>query len=177
MQLADTIKSLIREIPDFPRQGIAFKDLTPVLEYPQVSGEIASAIAGYFKDHRIDAVAAIEARGFLFGILLAQHLNIPFIPVRKEGKLPYKKINQKYNLEYGTASMEMHQDAIVPGWRVLVHDDLLATGGTAGAAALLVEALGGVVAGFSFIINLSALEGEKVLKERFACDTHYLIQY
>ncbi len=177
MLLAERVKSLIREIPDFPRQGIAFKDLTPVLEYPRVSSEIAEAIAVYFKDHKIDAVAAIEARGFLFGFLLAQQLNIPFIPVRKEGKLPYKKINQKYSLEYGTASMEMHEDAVMPGWRVLIHDDLLATGGTAGAAALLVEALGGIVAGLSFIINLSSLKGEKNLKERFACDTHYLIQY
>lgn len=177
MLLAERVKSLVREIPDFPRQGIAFKDLTPVLEYPKVSGEIVEAIASHFKDHQIDAIAAIEARGFLFGILLAQQLNIPFIPVRKEGKLPYKKINQRYNLEYGTAGIEMHEDAVLPGWRVLVHDDLLATGGTAGAAALLVEALGGVVAGFSFIINLPALKGEKNLKERFACDTHYLIQY
>lgn len=177
MLLAERIKSLIREVPDFPRQGIAFKDLTPVLAYPQVSDEIVQAIASHFKDQQIDAVAAIEARGFLFGFLLAQQLKVPFVPVRKEGKLPFKKINQKYNLEYGTAAMEMHADALMPGGRVLIHDDLLATGGTAGAAALLVEALGGVVAGFSFIINLSSLKGEKNLKERFACDTHYLIQY
>lgn len=177
MQLADRIKSLIRDVPDFPKPGIIFKDITPLLEQPQLSRDIVKEIAKQFVGQKIDAIAAIEARGFLFGMLIAEELQIPFIPVRKEGKLPYRKIAQSYALEYGTASMEMHEDAIEPGWCVLIHDDLLATGGTAGAAGKLVEKLKGVVVGFSFLINLSFLSGEKKLMKEFSCQPHYLIQY
>lgn len=177
MQLGDRIKSLIRDVPDFPKPGIIFKDITPLLEQPQLSRDIVKEIAKQFAGQKIDAIAAIEARGFLFGMLIAEELQIPFIPVRKEGKLPYRKITQSYALEYGTASMEMHEDAIEPGWRVLIHDDLLATGGTAGAAGFLVKKLEGVVAGFSFLINLSFLSGEKKLLNEFSCQSHYLIQY
>ena len=125
--------------------------------------EIVQEIVGNFKSQRIDAVASTEARGFIFGSILAHELNCGFIPVRKAGKLPFKTRAQKYDLEYGSATIEMHEDAVKPGWRVLVHDDLLATGGTAGATRDLIQGLGGTVAGFSFLINLSFLPGEKNL--------------
>ncbi|HTE31966.1 MAG TPA: adenine phosphoribosyltransferase, partial [Chryseolinea sp.] len=134
-------------------------------------------IVVHFKDARIDAIAATEARGFIFGSVIAYELGCAFIPVRKAGRLPYQTKQQKYDLEYGSAVIEMHVDAIKPGLRVLVHDDLLATGGTAGATANLVEALDGIVAGFSFVINLSFLPGEKLLKERFGLIPHYLVSY
>lgn len=177
MQLEDQIKSLIRDVPDFPKPGIIFKDLTPLLERPDVVRQIVPALASAYRDESVDAIAAIEARGFLFGFLLAQELSIPFIPVRKEGKLPYKKQRQEYALEYGHAAIEMHEDAVQPGWRVVVHDDLLATGGTADAAGRLIQQLGGEVAGFSFIINLAFLGGESLLTKRYNGPTHYLIKY
>lgn len=139
--------------------------------------EIVKSLGEHYKNESIDAVAAIEARGFLFGFLLAQSLKVPFIPVRKEGKLPYKKITQEYALEYGSAVMEMHEDAIKKGWRVVIHDDLLATGGTANAAGQLVKKLGGTVAGFSFVVNLDFLGGRVLLEKNYDCKTHYLIQY
>ncbi len=177
MQLTEKIKSLIRDIPDFPRQGIVFKDITPLLEDPQTVAAIVKRITAHYGTQKIDAVAAIEARGFLFGMLLAQALKVPFIPVRKEGKLPFDKIKQEYALEYGNASVEMHSDAVKSGWQVLIHDDLLATGGTAGAAAKLIQQLSGEVAGFSFIVNLSFLPGSETLESNFYRKPHYLIQY
>jgi len=177
MQLADRIKTLIRDVPDFPKPGIVFKDITPLLEEPMVVKQIVGVIAGHFRTSSIDAVAAIEARGFLFGIMLAQELGVPFVPVRKEGKLPYRKISQQYSLEYGSAAIEMHEDAIQEGWRVLVHDDLLATGGTAHAAGQLIEKLGGEVAGFSFLVALDFLEGAQLLQKHYRLKPHYLIQY
>lgn len=177
MQLADSIKSSIRDVIDFPKPGIVFKDITPLLENPTLVSEIVKALGEHYKKETIDAVAAIEARGFLFGFLLAQALKVPFIPVRKEGKLPYKKITQSYALEYGSAVMEMHEDAIKKNWRVIIHDDLLATGGTANAAGLLVKKLGGTVAGFSFVVNLDFLGGRVLLENNYDCKTHCLIQY
>lgn len=177
MQLAERIKAAIRDVPDFPKPGIIFKDLTPLLERPDTVRQIVKELATSYDGKSVNAVAAIEARGFLFGILLAQELGVPFIPVRKEGKLPYKKITQPYALEYGTASVEMHEDAVEPGWKVIVHDDLLATGGTADAAGKLIQKLGGEVSGFSFVINLAFLGGEQFLKERYNCGLHYLIKY
>ena len=120
-------------------------------------------------------MAAVEARGFIFGSLLAEALGVPFIPVRKSGKLPFHKIHEEYALEYGTASIEMHVDAFEPGTRVLIHDDLLATGGTATAAGNMIERLGGIVVGYSFIINLAFLPGEKMLSQRFGVKPHYLV--
>lgn len=177
MQLADNLKLLIRDVPDFPKPGIIFKDITPLLEVPQLVEEVVKALASQSKETKVDAVAAIEARGFLFGFLLAHKLGVPFIPVRKEGKLPYRKITQAYTLEYGSAAIEMHEDAIKPGWNVVIHDDLLATGGTANAAGQLIERLGGEVAGFSFIVNLDFLGGYALLRKQFNKESRYLIGY
>src|SRR6478736_1031191 len=159
--LADEIENAIRDVQDYPKPGIVFKDITPIFDDPKLVRKIVKALTEEYGNQKIDAIASVEARGFIFGSVLANELGCRFIPIRKAGKLPFKTRSQSYALEYGTASIEMHTDAIQPGWRVLVHDDLLATGGTAGATADLVQALGGVVAGFSFIINLSFLPGEK----------------
>ncbi len=177
MQLIDQVKLLIRDVPDFPKPGILFKDLTPLLERPAIVRQVVERLADPYRDKTVDAIAAVESRGFLFGFLLAYELRVPFIPVRKEGKLPHKKISQQYALEYGSASMEMHEDAISPGWKVVVHDDLLATGGTADAAAKLIQQLGGEVAGFCFVVNLGFLGGETLLKKHYNCDIHYIIKY
>ncbi|MEQ8425035.1 MAG: adenine phosphoribosyltransferase [Cyclobacteriaceae bacterium] len=177
MTLADEIKSLIRDVPDFPRPGIIFKDMTPLLESPKVVKRVVDGLAAPFAGSSVNAVTAIEARGFLFGFLLAQILDVPFIPVRKKGKLPYKKISQEYSLEYGSAEIEIHEDAIQPGWKVLVHDDLLATGGTADAAAKLVQKLKGEVAGFSFVVDLAFLGGSALLQKQYNCKPETLIQY
>ena len=177
MQLSDSLKSFIRDVPGFPKPGIVFKDITPLLEEPQVVKEVVRALAYPYRGKPVDAIAAIEARGFLFGILLASELSVPFIPIRKLGKLPYKKITEKYVLEYDEAAVEMHEDAVKKGWHVVIHDDLLATGGTANAAGQLVQRLGGTVAGFSFIIHLQFLDGARLLKKNYNCGPHYLISY
>ena len=177
MTLGEEIKPLLRDVPDFPKPGILFKDITPLLNNPLARRNVVKAVADHFSTENIDALVAVEARGFIFGSLIAQELNIPLVPVRKAGKLPFKKITEKYDLEYGQASIEMHTDAIPRGCRVLLHDDLLATGGTATAAGRLVQQLGGVVAGYSFIINLSFLPGEELLKERFHIDPHYIVKF
>jgi adenine phosphoribosyltransferase len=177
MLLEERLKSLLRDVHDFPRPGILFKDITPLLANPGTRAEVVKTIASHFSPSSIDAVAAVEARGFIFGSLLAQEMNVPFVPIRKSGKLPYEKVREEYELEYSKASIEMHTDALKPGWKVLVHDDLLATGGTAGASGNLIEKLGGKVAGFSFVINLSFLPGEKILSDRFKIKPHYLVRY
>jgi len=177
MLLTDKIRQTIRDVHDYPKPGIVFKDITPVLANPALMNEVVAALKAEFISQNIDAVAAVEARGFIFGSILARELNCAFVPVRKAGKLPYKKRSQSYNLEYGTASIEMHEDSIKPGSRILVHDDLLATGGTAGAAASLIKSFGGIVAGFSFLINLSFLPGQQNLKDNFGVKPHYLITY
>jgi len=177
MSIEEKIKSLLRDVPDFPKPGILFKDITPLLADPKVRTEAVNALLDQIRLLKPDAIAAVEARGFIFGMLLADGLKIPFIPVRKSGKLPFKKIEQKYALEYGTAEIEMHTDAFQPGARIVIHDDLLATGGTASAAGKLVERLGGVVAGYSFLINLSFLPGERRLIEEFAVKPNYLVSF
>lgn len=158
------IKSTVRDVPDFPKQGIIFKDITPILKDPILCQEITAALAGRLKDLDIDVVAGIESRGFLFGPALAQLLNVPFVPIRKAGKLPYKTVQQSYDLEYGTATIEVHEDALLKGQHVLIHDDLLATGGTVVAASELVKQLGAEVTGYSFIIALEFLNGKARLK-------------
>lgn len=173
----ENIKLLLRDVPDFPKPGILFKDITPLLAEPQARKSVVDTIAGHFRDKQIDAVAAVEARGFIFGMLIAEALDVAFVPVRKAGKLPYHKIREEYDLEYGKAVIEMHMDALKPGSRVLIHDDLLATGGTASAAGNLIRKLGGVVAGYSFIINLAFLPGEKILTDKFGVQPHYLVRY
>lgn len=162
--LRTRLAAAIRAVPDFPKPGILFRDITPVLEDPKLS---ASCVQGFQEalDHvQVDAIAGIESRGFLFGMPLALKLEIPFVTVRKTGKLPWKTVAYKYDLEYGSAEVEMHVDSVKPGMRVLVHDDLLATGGTAMAAAELIQKQGGIVAGFSFLIELEFLNGVERLK-------------
>ncbi len=171
------IQSFLRDVPDFPKPGIIFKDITPLLANPAARKKVIQEIYEHFIDQDVQAVAAVEARGFIFGSLLAEALAVPFIPVRKSGKLPYHKIQEEYSLEYGTASIEIHVDAIAQGTRVLIHDDLLATGGTATAAGSMIERLGGIVAGYSFIINLAFLPGEKLLFDRFGVKPHYLVTF
>ena len=177
MQLSDKIKKSIRDVKDYPKPGIIFKDITPVLADTGLRKEIVNALIQQFSTQKIDAIASTEARGFIFGSILAYELGCPFILIRKAGKLPYQTRSQEYNLEYGTAKVEMHIDAVEPGWRVLVHDDLLATGGTAGAAAELIQRANGIVAGFSFIINLSFLPGAENLEKKFGIKSHYLVSY
>lgn len=158
------IKAAVRDIPDFPKPGIIFKDITTILKDPRLCEAIVDAFAERLQGVRIDAIAGIESRGFLFGLTLATRLRVPFIPVRKAGKLPYTIRQKKYDLEYGTATIEMHTDAFEPGAHILLHDDLLATGGTVNAASELIEEMGGVVSGFSFVVGLGFLNG----KERIA---------
>lgn len=163
--LETRIKQAIRDVPDFPKPGILFKDITPILLDHKLCIDIAEQMASQVADWKIDAIVGVESRGFLFGMMTAQALKVPFIPVRKAGKLPYETISHEYELEYGTAKVEMHTDAIQPGWNVLIHDDLLATGGTACAAAELIQKQNGNVAGFAFIVTLDFLNGEDVLKK------------
>lgn len=177
MDLETRVQSVIRDVPDFPKPGILFKDITPILADHKLVKDVIAAIAAQYKGQKIDAIAAVEARGFIFGSILAQKLQCAFIPMRKSGKLPYKTISREYALEYGTASVEVHEDAIQKGWKVLVHDDLLATGGTASAAGWLVQQLGGSVAGFSFLINLSFLPGEQKISKEFNVQSKYILKY
>ena len=157
------IKAVIRDIPDFPKPGIIFKDITPILKDPQLCENIIDAFVKQLKGTRIDAIAGIESRGFLFGLTLAIKLDVPFIPVRKAGKLPFTIKQKAYKLEYGTATIELHTDAFEPGQHIMIHDDLLATGGTALAASELIQEMGGVVAGFSFVVGLGFLNGSERL--------------
>lgn len=161
--IVSKIKQAVRDVQDFPKPGIVFKDITPILKDPLLCAEIVNALAAQLKGIDIDVVAGIESRGFLFGPSLAQLLNVPFIPIRKSGKLPYKTIGQSYDLEYGTAAIECHEDALLPGQRVLIHDDLLATGGTVVAASKLVMQLKAKVVAYSFIISLDFLNGRDKL--------------
>jgi adenine phosphoribosyltransferase len=163
--ISTRLKKVIRDVPDFPKPGIIFKDITPILLDPQLTRDIVDEMARNVDSLSINAIVGIESRGFWFGIMLANKLNIPFIPIRKKGKLPYKTISYKYDLEYGSAEMEMHKDEIEKDWNVLIHDDLLATGGTACAAAELIEMQSANVAGFSFVVDLTFLNGSKSLKK------------
>jgi adenine phosphoribosyltransferase len=166
--IAQQIKAAIRDIPDFPKPGIVFKDITPILKDPALCENIIDAFVEQLQGTRIDAVAGIESRGFLFGLTLATKLGVPFVPVRKAGKLPFTIKQKAYKLEYGTATIELHTDAFEPGQHILLHDDLLATGGTVTAASELIKEMGGIVAGFSFVVGLGFLNG----RERIApiCD-------
>lgn len=163
--LQTRVKQAIRDVPNFPKPGILFKDITPILLDTKLSAEIAETLSAQVSHWKPDAIVGIESRGFFFGMMMAQVLNIPFIPVRKAGKLPYKTVSHQYNLEYGTATIEMHTDVIQPGWNVLIHDDLLATGGTACAAAQLIQKQKGTVAGFAFLVTLDFLNGKNTLNQ------------
>src|SRR6195952_1281234 len=161
--IAHQIKSAVRDIPDFPKPGIIFKDITPILKDPVLCGQIIDAFVEQLAGIKIDAIAGIESRGFLFGLTLASKLGVPFVPVRKAGKLPFTIKQKAYKLEYGTAIIELHTDAFEPGQHILIHDDLLATGGTALAASELIQEMGGIVAGFAFVVGLGFLNGKKRL--------------
>ena len=160
----EDLKQYIREVPDFPKPGINFYDITTLVGHPLGLRKTADQFTWLFAEKKIDKVVGIESRGFLFGPIVAYDLNAGFVPVRKPGKLPYEKIRETYDLEYGTDSLEMHNDAVKPGERVLIVDDLIATGGTARATAKLVESLGGTVVGFGFIVELTFLPGRETLK-------------
>jgi adenine phosphoribosyltransferase len=170
------LSSIIKDVKDFPKPGILFKDITPLYGNPAILKECIEETVKQFEGVKIDAIAGIEARGFLTGVLLAQALQIPFIPIRKAGKLPGEKISTTYNLEYGTATIEMHLDSTRPGMQVLIHDDVLATGGSALAAAHLIKESGAYVAGFSFLVNLSFLGGTPKL-ENLGKPVHSLISF
>lgn len=172
----EKVRALVRDVPDFPKQGIIFKDLTPVLLHAQLCREIAESIHKEFSQHPIHAIASMESRGFWFGMLIAQIFNVPFIPIRKKGKLPYDTFSCNYSLEYGEECIEMHTDAIQPGANVLIHDDVLATGGTASAAAELIIQAGGKIAGFSFILSLEFLNGRDKLT-KYNQHLHTLVSY
>src|SRR5437763_9059091 len=156
-------EKLVRDVPDFPKPGILFKDITPVVQDHAALKEAVTLLTDWARDKKVDAILGIEARGFIFGAPVALDLGVGFIPLRKLGKLPYDRVTEEYALEYGTNTVELHSDSIQSGQRVLIIDDLLATGGTAAAAARLVERLGGVVAGFGFLIELGFLDGRKAL--------------
>ena len=161
----DSIKSHIRDIPDFPKKGIIFKDITPVLNDPKLFRKVVDIFTEKYQGEKIQKVIGIESRGFIFGAVLAYQLNAGFCVVRKMGKLPYKTIKKSFDLEYGSDTLEMHEDSIQPGERVLIVDDLLATGGTTEATIALVQQLQGHVAGLAFLIELSFLKGRARLKE------------
>jgi len=170
----DDLKAYIREVPDFPKPGILFYDITTLLKDPLALRMTVDRFVWLFVGQRIDKVVGIESRGFMFGPGVAYDLNAGFVPMRKPGKLPAKAIRQGYDLEYGTDAIEMHEGAVEPGERVLIVDDLIATGGTALAAAHLVESAGATVAGFGFIIELTFLPGREKLK---GYDVESLIRY
>lgn len=168
------LSRLIRDVPDFPKPGILFKDITPLLQSPSGLRDAIEAMAGPFREKAIEAVAGIESRGFIFGAPVARLLNVGFIPIRKPGKLPYEKVRQEYQLEYGTDAVEVHRDAVSSGLRVLVVDDLLATGGTMAASCSLIERIGGTVAGVAFLVELTFLKGRDRLAGR---EVHAVIRY
>lgn len=175
MNISQKIKSAIREVPDFPSPGIHFKDITPIFEKPALCKEIIQQFI-FALPEKPDALIGIESRGFLFGFALALELNIPFILARKAGKLPYKTVKAEYTLEYGSAAIEINENSIRPNEKILIHDDLLATGGTASAAAELVKHHQAKIIAFTFLIELSFLNGKEKLKpysNNIICLTQY----
>lgn len=158
------LKHHIRSVPDFPKKGIVFRDITTLLKDREAFGRAIDVFYERYKSQRIDKIVSVESRGFIFGSALAQKLGAGFVPIRKPGKLPAETIREEYQLEYGKDAVEIHKDAISPGEHILVHDDLLATGGTVLAACRLVERLGGKIAGLCFLIELSFLHGRDRLK-------------
>jgi adenine phosphoribosyltransferase len=160
------LKDYIRDVPDFPKPGILFKDITPLLASPQAFSYSVAKLCEHFDSHKIDAIAAAEARGFLFAAPMAIQLSKPLIPLRKPGKLPYSTRSFRYDLEYGSAELHIHTDAISSAANILLVDDVLATGGTMAAACQLIEQAGGIVAGCAFLLELTFLNGRAPLKGR-----------
>jgi adenine phosphoribosyltransferase len=161
--MPDRLLAALRTVPDFPQPGIQFRDISPLLADPALRGVALDQLADPWQAAGISTIIGIESRGFLFGMLLAERIGAGFAMARKPGKLPAKTVREVYDLEYGNDAIELHADAVQPGERVLIHDDVIATGGTAVATARLVERLGGEVAGFSFLIELAALGGRSHL--------------
>jgi len=172
--LANKVKSLIRDVPNFPKKGVVFKDITPVLADSTTFSRVVAALEAYGRKRGTEVVAGIESRGFLFGAAVAARLEVGLIPIRKHGKLPWKTVSQTYDLEYGTDRIEIHKDAVRKGQRVLVVDDVLATGGTLVGACKIVEKVGGTVAGATCLIELTFLDGLKKLKKH---DFYSIVQY
>jgi adenine phosphoribosyltransferase len=172
--MAQELRKYIREVQDFPKKGISFKDITTLLKEPEAIETTLRLLLGFAKDLNISKVVGIESRGFIFGAMLAEKLKVGFVPIRKPGKLPAETESITYALEYGTDTIQIHKDAIKIGERVLLHDDLLATGGTAQAAAKLLETLGGEVVQISFVVELTALKGREQLKNY---DVRSLVEY
>lgn len=168
------LEKYIRDVPNFPKEGILFKDITTLLKDPIALKKAGEALYDFAKDLKVDKVIGIESRGFMYGLWLADKLNAGFVPVRKPGKLPAETISESYTLEYGTDKLEMHIDAIQKGEKVLIHDDLLATGGTAEAVCKLVEKAGGEIVQISFLIELTFLNGKEKLKNY---ETRAIVQY
>lgn len=166
MSVNEDLKNLIRDVPDFPKPGILFKDVTPLLQSPEGLGKVTQILSERYAKERIDKVIGIESRGFIFGATLAFKMGVGFVPVRKAGKLPWTKISEEYVLEYGKDAIEIHADALMPNERVLVVDDLLATGGTAQAVCKLVEKMDARVAGVAFVVELDFLNGREKLRGR-----------
>jgi len=163
--ISKKIKDIIRSVSDFPKKGIDFKDITPLLLNPNISDEIVNEFINKLSHINIDAIVGVESRGFLFGFLLANKMGIPFIPIRKAGKLPLKTISVAYELEYGVSEIEIHIEDIQPGWNILIHDDLLATGGTALASCQLIEEANAKIAAFAFVVSLDFLNAkDKLIK-------------
>ena len=174
-QLILGLENTIENIPDFPKPGIQFKDITPIFLNPKLYEDVIADLANFSRG-KVDAVCGIESRGYLFGIAVAVALEVPFVLIRKAGKLPPPFIGVKYDLEYGSAEIEMRTGQIKPGQRILIHDDLLATGGTTEAAARLVENQGAIVSQFSFLIGLKDLHGDERLK-KFEADIYTILDY
>ena len=174
MNKALDLKAAIRDVPDFPKKGIMFKDITTLLVRGDLFGKVIDEIAAHYQSKKIEKVVGIESRGFIFGSAVAYKLGAGIVPIRKKGKLPYKTVAATYQLEYGTDTLEMHEDALNSGTRVLIVDDLLATGGTAKATAELVEKVGGKIVGYAFLIELEFLKGRRNLN---GYDIFSLIQY
>lgn len=174
--LETDLKTVIREVQDFPIPGVNYKDISPIFMHPHLIEASAHGIASFWLNKGVNKVMGIESRGFLLGPQIARELNAGFVMVRKAGKLPPQTFSMSYTLEYGNATIEVIRESILPGDKVLIHDDLLATGGTASAAAKLVEGLGAEVAGFGFLVNLPFLNGETKLKA-FSNEIHSLISY
>ena len=172
---AEHLRAAIRNVPDFPTPGIQFKDITPILSDWDLLKMAVDALAEPYTDLGVTKVLGVEARGFILGSMLAHNLGAGFIPIRKQGKLPYRTFSAKYDLEYGKDCIEMHEDAVSAGDRVLIHDDVIATGGTAAAAAELARLAGAEVIGFSFLVELSFLSGRSVLKD--APRVHSVIRF
>jgi adenine phosphoribosyltransferase len=174
METDEVLKAHIREVPDFPKPGILFYDITTLLKDPLALRQAVDRFVWMFSGRHIDKVVGIESRGFMFGPIVAYNLNAGFVPVRKPGKLPAETVRATYDLEYGSDTLEMHRDAVAPGERVLIVDDLVATGGTALATAKLIESVGGTIAGLGFVIELTFLPGREKLQ---GYDVVSLIRY